>query len=67
MLTEKEVETLEALIKHKTLQEAANALNIKDNTLSQRMSRMRLKESKFEGWLEQYRRYKMRMPLKYVE
>ena len=67
MLTEKEVETLEALIKHKTLKEAANALEIKENTISQRLSRMRLKESNYESWLEQYRRYKMRMPLKYVE
>jgi len=67
LLTEKERETLEAIIAEGSIKKAAEKLGVKRNTLSQRILRMKLKEHRYQSWLDEYRRLKLRMPLKYVE
>lgn len=66
-MTEVEMETLEAIISERTQVKAAEKLKVKQNTISQRIDRMRMKEQKYKSWLQSYERYRMRMPAKYVD
>jgi len=67
MLSDKEAKTLEAIINRKSVKAAAEKLGVASNSVSQRLLRMKLKEVRYERWLDSYRRYKMRMPVKYME
>lgn len=67
MLSEVEQETLEAIIATGSIKAAAEKLRVKRNTISQRILRMKLKEHNYQSWLDDFRRLKLRMPLKYVE
>ena len=65
-MTEKEREAMEAIIKYGTIKDAARESGIPMNTLSQRISRIKLKAHRYELWLKEFERLKLQLPPKYV-
>jgi len=65
-MTDKEREAMEAIIKYGTIKDAARELGIPMNTLSQRVSRIKLKAHRYELWLKEFERLKLQLPPKYV-
>jgi len=65
-MTDKEREAMEAIIKYGTAKQAALELGISLNTLSQRLSRIKLKAYRYEMLLKEFERLKLQLPPKYV-
>lgn len=65
-LSEKDREALEAVIKFNSVKAAAAEMGVSITTLSQRLSRMRLKAHRYEMWLKEFDRLKLQLPPKYV-
>jgi len=66
-MTDKEREVLELLVKHGSLKVAAAESGISQNTLNQRLVRMRIKESRYRAWLKHLDQFKLQLPTRYLE
>jgi len=66
-LSDKERELLEALVVHGSVKSASEAIDVPPSTASQRLLRLKLRYQRAKLLVTEYERYKLRMPIRYLE